>query len=177
MIDPSHYTNSERFTIRLDELELALKYPTEVSLNCLSGAEDLSSIIGKCIVANGCFDILHPGHLSLLAYLDTIGYRRGLRPIVALNSDKSVRAIKGLGRPIVPEESRSRLINSLKWPFTVVTFDEETPQRLMDLLQPKVVLKGSEYPTDSVVRWKDSEVLTVEMVPRWSTTGIMGDTR
>lgn len=165
MIGPEEYTRTERYTIHLDELE---KDWTHL---------ELSKFRGKCIVANGCFDILHPGHISLLAQLDTIAYRSGFRPIVAMNSDVSVRRLKGDRRPIVPQESRALLINNLKWPFTVVLFDEETPQRLMDLLQPAIVVKGAEYPLSSVVKWKDSEVVTVEMVSRWSTTKIVGDTR
>jgi D-beta-D-heptose 7-phosphate kinase/D-beta-D-heptose 1-phosphate adenosyltransferase len=156
---------SERFTINLDELE----FNGEAGL--------LTNVRGRCIVANGCFDIIHPGHLSLLASLDTLAYQMKLRPIVAMNSDASVRRLKGDARPIVPQESRSLLINSLKWPLTVVLFDEDTPQRLMDVLQPAAVLKGSEYPKEAVIRWRDSQVVTVDMVPGWSTSRIVGDTR
>lgn len=137
----------------------------------------------RCIVANGCFDVLHPGHLSLLAHLDTIAYERRLRPIVALNSDASIRRLKGGGRPVVQQEARSLLINNLKWPLTVVIFDEDTPQRLMDLLWPAVVLKGAEYATTDVVRFMGgphtpaSEVITVPMLADWSTSRILGDTR
>lgn len=158
---------SERFTVRLEELLTAESHAQQF----------LADVQGKCIVANGCFDILHPGHLSLLASLDTIAYQMKLRPIVAINSDLSVRRLKGQGRPVVPEDVRATLINSLKWPLTVVIFSEDTPQFLMDTLQPRAVLKGSEYPTDTVVRWKHSVVVTVPMVPRWSTTKIIGDTR
>ncbi len=154
---------SERFTVHLDEM--------------IASFEPYERWVGNCIVANGCFDILHPGHLSLLATLDTVAYQRKLRPLVAFNSDASVTRLKGPRRPIVTQESRSALLNNLKWPLTVVIFDEDTPQRLMDILKPRVVLKGSEYPEDLVVRWKDSEVLTVPMVPRWSTSRIVGDTR
>ncbi len=164
---------SERFIVHLDDLE-----PTDG----LTYAETKSFVsigipIGKCIVANGCFDILHPGHMSLLASLDTIAYQKGLRPVIAINSDTSVARLKGSNRPIVPQESRATLLSNLKWPFTVVIFDEDTPQRLMDLLRPAFVIKGDEYTASSVIRWKDSEVLTVGMVPRWSTTKIVGDTR
>lgn len=133
--------------------------------------------VGRCAVANGCFDVLHPGHLSLLAHLDTVAYQRKLRPLILMNSDYSVKRLKGERRPIVPQESRACLLNLLKWPLTVVIFDEDTPQRAMDLLQPVVVVKGDEYPKDAVIRWKDSEVVSVPMVPRWSTSGIVGDTR
>ncbi len=162
---------SERFTVHLDEL-----HPT--TGNTLAEARGTVGIpIGGCIVANGCFDILHPGHLRLLATLDTLAYQMRLRPVVAINSDESVRRLKGFERPVVPQESRSVLINNLKWPFTVVIFDEDTPQRLMDLLRPAAVVKGSEYPPESVVKWKDSLVITVGMIPHWSTTEIVGNTR
>jgi len=162
---------SERLTVHLDDWGRGL--------GTLWGPSDLSleRLRGRTIVANGCFDGLHPGHLSLLASLDTIAYRMKLRPIVALNSDASVRLNKGPSRPVWPQEVRSTLINHMKWPLTVVIFDEKTPQRLMDMLQPAAVLKGSEYTKESVIRWKDSEVLTVDMLGEWSTSRILGDTR
>lgn len=161
---------SERFTVHLEEVI--------ESILCDSPREQpYDKWVGACAVANGCFDTLHKGHLSLLATLDTVAYKEGLRPIVAVNSDESVRRLKGSSRPYVPLESRAALLNCLKWPLTVVVFDEDTPQRLMDVLKPRIVVKGSEYPQDSVVRWKESRVVSVEMVPGWSTTGILGDTR
>lgn len=162
---------SERITVHLDDWGRGL--------GRLWGPSDLSleRLRGRTIVANGCFDGLHPGHLSLLATLDTAAYQMKLRPIVAINSDESIRRLKGDRRPIWPQEVRSTLINHLKWPFTVVVFDEDTPQRLMDVIQPAAVLKGAEYAPDSVVRWKDSQVITVDMVGSWSTSRIMGDTR
>lgn len=132
---------------------------------------------GRCAVTNGCFDILHPGHLYVLANLDTEAYRRGLRPIVALNSDVSVRSLKGSERPHVPQDARAMLINYLKWPFTVVLFDEETPQRLMDFLRPQLVIKGGDYDSKTVVKWEYSDVLIVPTRQGWSTTKILGDTR
>lgn len=170
---------SERVTLHLDDWcgERWRQFDTVPLSVGRTAWDDIFRCMGRLAVANGCFDILHPGHLSLLANLDTIAYQRKLRPIVAINSDASIRRIKGDRRPIVPQESRSALINSLKWPLTVIIFEEDTPERLMDILRPAVVVKGAEYPTESVVRWKDSEVVTVEMVSRWSTTAIVGDTR
>jgi D-beta-D-heptose 7-phosphate kinase/D-beta-D-heptose 1-phosphate adenosyltransferase len=134
----------------------------------------LDVLVNNCVVANGCFDLLHPGHLTLIQSLDTIAFQMRLVPVVALNSDASVRRIKGNGRPIVPQESRAALINNLRWPVTVVIFDEDDPQELMDLLRPRVVLKGSEYAKESVIRWSGSQVITVDMLPNWSTSGIIG---
>jgi D-beta-D-heptose 7-phosphate kinase/D-beta-D-heptose 1-phosphate adenosyltransferase len=88
-----------------------------------------------------------------------------------------VRRLKGSSRPVWSQDHRAKLINHLKWPLTVIIFDEDTPQRLMDLLKPPMVLKGSEYTKESVVRYKDSEVITVPMLGEWSTSGILGDTR
>jgi D-beta-D-heptose 7-phosphate kinase/D-beta-D-heptose 1-phosphate adenosyltransferase len=163
---------SERYAVHLNDLSLC---PNGFWLDF---ADDKTSIpVGKTVVANGCFDLLHPGHLSLLGWLDTIAYRKSLRPIIAINSDESVRRLKGQTRPKWPQEARAAFLTHLKWPFTVVIFDEDTPQRLMDLLKPAAVLKGSEYATESVVRWKDSEVITVPMLDGWSTSRIVGDTR
>jgi D-beta-D-heptose 7-phosphate kinase/D-beta-D-heptose 1-phosphate adenosyltransferase len=161
----------ERFTVRLDDLK-----PSDDGL-WLSSDRGQPIRVGRTLVANGCFDGMHPGHLSLFGWLDTYAYRLKLRPIVAINSDASVRFLKGPGRPAWPQEVRSAVINCLKWPLTVVIFDEATPQRLMDLLKPAAVLKGAEYPKENVVRWKDSEVLSVPMLDDWSTSRILGDTR
>lgn len=161
---------SERFTVHLDELAESLDSKVEFEM-------PYDRWVGACMVANGCFDGLHPGHLSLFAYLDAYAYRQRLRPLVAINSDASIRRLKGSGRPTWPQAVRATLINNLKWPLTVVIFDEDTPQRLMDLLKPRVVLKGSDYPKESVVRWKDSEVVSVPILDGWSTSKILGDTR
>lgn len=167
---------SERFSLTLEEVESRLRYDG-IRSDGLDDQDYWQRIVGNCMVANGCFDILHPGHISLLASLDTISYQEGLRPIVAMNSDESVARLKGPRRPAVPQESRAMLINYLKWPLTVVIFNEDSPQRLMDIFKPKIVLKGAEYTEESVVRWSGSRVMTVPMKPRWSTSSILGDTR
>jgi D-beta-D-heptose 7-phosphate kinase/D-beta-D-heptose 1-phosphate adenosyltransferase len=159
----------ERATYHLTDLRLSSELP-----GFMHWARHLEALAGRCVVANGCFDILHPGHLELLKGLSTVSFQMGLRPVVGLNSDSSVRALKGTGRPVVPQEARAALLNSLQWPLTVVIFDEETPQLLMDTLRPAVVVKGSEYTPDSVVRWSGSQVVTVDMVPKWSTSRIVG---
>lgn len=162
---------SERITVHLDDWSKGL--------GTLWGPSDLTleRLEGRTIVANGCFDILHPGHLSLLAQLDTLAFKLRLRPLIALNSDESVKLLKGPSRPIVPQQARAALLNNLKWPFTVVIFDEATPQRLMDTLKPLAVFKGAEYKNTSVIKWKDSFVEFAEMTSNWSTTKILGDTR
>lgn len=135
--------------------------------------EFLDLNVGRCAVTNGCFDVLHPGHLSLLSSFDYVARMYGLRPVVAINSDVSVRHLKGPSRPIVTQRARAELIVSLRWPFSVVIFDGPSPQELMDLLQPLVVVKGAEYRQEDVVRWRESRVITVPMEGTWSTTGVL----
>ncbi len=161
---------SERVTIHLDEIAKSIESTSDRE-------QPYDRWVGQCMVANGCFDGIHPGHLSLFAHLDDRSYRERLRPLVAINSDASVKRLKGSSRPVWSQEHRSKLINHLKWPLTVVIFDEDTPQRLMDLLKPRMVLKGGEYDPDTVVKWIGSEVITVPMVGNWSTSRILGDTR
>lgn len=162
---------SERAIVHLNDLRRLETY------DLIEGPGIISIPVGRSIVANGCFDMIHPGHLSLFGWLDTIAYKEGLRPIVAINSDASIRRLKGPERPKWPQHARATFLTHLKWPFTVIIFDEDTPQRLMDLLEPAMVLKGGQYPKESVVRWKDSEVATVPMLDGWSTSRMLGDTR
>ena len=162
---------SERAVVRLGELR------KNEGHGLLEAPEMVPIPIGRTAVANGCFDVPHPGHLSLFGHLDTIAYVRGLRPIIAINSDESVRRLKGSSRPVWPEGARAAYLSHMQWPFTVIIFDEDSPQRLMDLLQPAIVVKGAQYTKEDVVRWKDSEVVTVPMTSGWSTSRILGDTR
>jgi len=166
-------SQSERFTVHLDDLEVTTAKTYAETKSFVS----IGIPIGKTIVANGCFDMIHPGHLSLFGWLDTIAYQRNLRPIIAINSDESVRRLKGPMRPAWPSKARSAFLNHLKWPFTVVIFDEETPARLMETLRPVAVLKGGEYDPNTVVKWCGAEVITVPMLDGWSTSRILGDTR
>ncbi len=165
---------SERGVVWLDDLRRLETYDV---LEAPGISRIVSIPIGRTIVANGCFDMIHPGHLSLFGWLDTIAYKEGLRPIIAINSDESVRRLKGPTRPRWPVEARAAFLSHLKWPFTVIVFNEDTPQRLMDTLKPAMVVKGSEYTKESVVKWKDSEVVTVPMLDGWSTSRMLGDTR
>ncbi len=160
---------SERFTIHLNDLVTDSSY---------RGFEDVYAYgvnLTGCAVTNGCFDVFHFGHLSLLRDFAFIANRRNLQPVIALNSDVSIESIKGPARPVVKQFSRSSLLVSLEWPFIVVIFDEKTPQRLMDFLKPHVVVKGNEYSPESVIRYKDSEVVTFDMIPGFSTSAILGE--
>lgn len=98
-------------------------------------------------IANGCFDLLHPGHISLIRQ----AARSCDRLIMALNSDTSVRRLKGPTRPIQDEQSRAEVIGALKGVATVVLFDEDTPLELIEALQPDLLVKGADYAIGDVV--------------------------
>lgn len=93
------------------------------------------------VFTNGCFDLLHVGHVRLLAF----GRSLGDRLVVGLNSDESVRALKGVTRPIVPVDERRELLLALEAVDQVIVFDEETPLVLIAALRPELLVKGPDY--------------------------------
>ena len=101
----------------------------------------------RLVITNGCFDLLHVGHLALLHH----AARLGDVLLVAINSDASVRRLKGAGRPVVPEEGRARMIAALECVDAVVTFEEDTPLEVLKKLRPDVLVKGADYGLDQVV--------------------------
>jgi len=121
---------------------------------------------------NGCFDLLHPGHVSLLSQAK----RSADRLVVGLNSDLSVRRLKGPGRPVQGEVARAAVLASLKDVDAVVIFDQDTPLDLIAALKPDVLVKGADYTLDEVVgadsvqSW-GGRVLLARLVPAQSTTG------
>ena len=136
----------------------------------------------KIVFTNGCFDILHLGHIDYLAKAADLGTRL----IVAVNSDESVKRLgKGDSRPIQDERSRSMIIASLHVVDAVIVFNEDTPFEIIKLIQPDVLVKGADYDaaeTDpssrkyivgaDIVRAKGGLVATIEFLPGYSTTNI-----
>lgn len=99
------------------------------------------------VFTNGCFDLLHIGHIR---YLEAAkGY--GDKLIVAVNSDKSVRAIKGSKKPLVPQEERAELIAALSFVDSITVFDQSTPLELIEYLCPDVLVKGSDWAEDEII--------------------------
>ena len=96
---------------------------------------------------NGCFDVLHAGHLHLLEF----ARRHAGALVVGLNSDASVRRLKGAGRPIQPERERARVLGALEAVDAVVVFDEPTPLALILALRPDVLVKGADWAEDAIV--------------------------
>jgi D-beta-D-heptose 7-phosphate kinase / D-beta-D-heptose 1-phosphate adenosyltransferase len=113
----------------------------------------------KVAFTNGCFDLLHAGHASLLQFARS----KGDVLVVGLNSDRSVRALKGDGRPIVPQAERARLLAALEAVDYVVLFDHETPARLVRRVRPDVLIKGEDYRGKTVVGREDAG--RVELAP------------
>jgi D-beta-D-heptose 7-phosphate kinase/D-beta-D-heptose 1-phosphate adenosyltransferase len=101
----------------------------------------------RLVFTNGCFDLLHRGHAAYLNEASTLGERL----LVGLNSDASVRRLKGPGRPVLPVEDRAYLLASLRVVDAVVVFEEDTPSELIDELVPDVLVKGGDYSPDRVV--------------------------
>jgi len=132
----------------------------------------------EVVFTNGVFDLLHPGHVRYL----TEARRLGAALIVGLNSDRSVRAIKGPSRPVTPEAERAEIVAALASVDAAVIFDEETPHVLISRLQPDVLVKGADWPTDQivgrdVVEARRGRVVRIPLAPGYSTTAILARIR
>ncbi|MGH7809767.1 MAG: D-glycero-beta-D-manno-heptose 1-phosphate adenylyltransferase [Candidatus Binatia bacterium] len=111
---------------------------------------------GKAVVfTNGCFDLLHRGHVHLLQQAKAAGDLL----IVALNSDRSVKTIKGPARPILPEADRAELIGAMEMVDYIVIFDEPDPYKLIAAIQPTVLVKGGD--------WSETEIIGADLVGQW----------
>jgi D-beta-D-heptose 7-phosphate kinase/D-beta-D-heptose 1-phosphate adenosyltransferase len=124
--------------------------------------------------ANGCFDLLHPGHVALL----TAAAQACDRLVVALNSDASVRRLKGASRPVQGQDARAAVVGAVKGVDAVVLFEEDTPLRLIQALAPDVLIKGADYREEDVVgaevvKARGGRVLLVELEPGHSTTALV----
>ena len=128
----------------------------------------------RIVFTNGCFDLLHVGHLALLEQAK----REGDCLVVALNTDRSVRALKGASRPIISEDARARIVAALPCVDAVVLFDEETPLNLIRAVRPNVLVKGGDYAEEEVVGANDmkswgGKVTLIPIVEGSSTTAIL----
>jgi rfaE bifunctional protein nucleotidyltransferase chain/domain len=127
----------------------------------------------KIVFTNGCFDLLHLGHIDYLTKAKDLGDIL----IIGVNTDDSVRRLKGDTRPITDENSRSTIIASLQFVSAVVLFDEDTPFELIRQVQPDVLVKGSDYkPEDivgfDIVKAKGGEIVTIDFLKGYSTSVI-----
>ena len=120
----------------------------------------------KLVFTNGCFDIIHRGHIELLKYAKSCGDRL----VVGLNSDNSVKSLKGETRPIQGQDDRKAILEAIRWVDEVVIFNEMTPINLIKSLTPDIIVKGGDYKVDEVVGHKIAEVKIFELIDGLSTT-------
>jgi rfaE bifunctional protein nucleotidyltransferase chain/domain len=145
------------------------------------GREDLAKAVGKAraegqvvVFTNGCFDIIHRGHTQYLAEAKALGDML----VVGVNTDRSVRALKGMTRPIVPEDDRAHVVAALSSVDLVCLFDEDTPLELISAVVPDVLVKGAGYERDTIVgadlvEEHGGKVVAVEELNGRSTRGII----
>jgi rfaE bifunctional protein nucleotidyltransferase chain/domain len=128
----------------------------------------------RIVFTNGCFDVLHPGHLQLLAEAAS----HGDVLVVGINSDRSVGRLKGPDRPVFPQDERAEVLSALEMVDLVCVFDEDTPLDAIETLRPDVLVKGADWEGD-IVGQKEVEgwggrVVVVGLVKGQSTTGVLG---
>tara|TARA_R110002073_G_scaffold202932_5_gene362510 strand:+ start:716 stop:1108 length:393 start_codon:yes stop_codon:yes gene_type:complete len=124
------------------------------------------------VFTNGCFDILHRGHLELFKYCKSMGH-----VIVGLNSDDSVRRLKGTERPINTEKDRKFILESIKYIDEVLIFNEDTPYELIKHVKPSIIVKGGDYTESTVVGADLAEVKIFKFIDGYSTTKIIERSR
>lgn len=127
----------------------------------------------KIVFTNGCFDLLHFGHIDYLSKAASMGDVL----VVGLNTDASVSRLKGPHRPINDENSRLHIMASLFFVSAVVLFDEPTPYELIKMVQPDILVKGGDYKVEEIVGYdivkaKGGEICTIEFVPGFSTSAM-----
>jgi D-glycero-beta-D-manno-heptose 1-phosphate adenylyltransferase len=126
------------------------------------------------VFTNGCFDVLHSGHIQYLAQASAMGDCL----VIGLNSDASVKKIKGPSRPYIDEKARALILAALGFVCAVVLFDEETPYNLIKKIQPHLLVKGGDYKVEDIVGYdivkaKGGQVLTLPFVEGYSSTDII----
>jgi len=165
-----------------NEIRAALADPHLVAASKLKTVQEMDSILEehrhrgeKIVFTNGCFDLIHGGHIAYLRY----SRAQGDALIVGLNSDRSVRALKGSGRPIQSQEERAMVLASLADVSYVVVFDEKTPLKLIKKLKPDVLVKGADWRDKGVVgsefvKGRGGKVVFAPFVEGLSTTDVIG---
>ena len=171
--------------ISLDQLHMALRLSEEGSFHKLFNLADASVQMSswraageRIVFTNGCFDLLHSGHIKLLH----AAAQEGSKLVVGLNSDSSVRRLKGPARPILEQEERASILAALECVDMVVIFEEETPLNLIRSLRPDVLVKGSDYSRETVVGYElveswGGKVVLVPLAEGLSTTNIVRSIR
>ena len=171
-------------TVPIPQADLIEALATQKNSEQANKICDLDQLIAKVhtwkkdnesiVFTNGCFDLLHAGHVT---YLEA-AKKRGDKLILGLNTDRSVSALKGPTRPVVPENDRARVLAALESVDAVILFDEDTPLELIKTIQPNIIAKGSDYSADQVVGGKEvlswgGEIALIDLVEGRSTSNII----
>ena len=128
----------------------------------------------RIVFTNGCFDLLHPGHILTLERARSLGDAL----IVGVNSDRSVREMKGAGRPLVPEQERAEVLSALECVDAVVIFDQATPREMVAALLPDVLVKGGDWSSDRIIGREEVEgaggkVVSIPVLAGHSTSAMV----
>lgn len=128
----------------------------------------------KIVFTNGCFDIVHKGHIEYLASAATLGTKL----VIGLNTDISVKRLKGETRPVNDEQARALILSALIFVDQVILFNEDTPYELIKFIQPDILVKGSDYKPEDIVGYdivknKGGKIITIDLTPGFSTTSIL----
>lgn len=124
------------------------------------------------VFTNGCFDILHRGHIELLSYCKSLG-----DVIVGLNSDESIKRLKGEGRPTNTASDRQRILEALRYVDKVIVFEEDSPYNLIRRISPDLIVKGGDYAAKDVVGGDICKVQIFENLDGYSTTNVINRIR
>ena len=153
--------------------KLSEKFHTKESLKTLLNEWNIET--NKIVFTNGCFDILHRGHVEYLSHARDLGDKL----ILGLNTDASVKRLgKSPERPINSQETRAIILAALECVDAIILFDEDTPLELIDFVQPDVLVKGSDYKAEDIVGYdivtaKGGQVITIQLVDGFSTTKLI----
>ena len=128
----------------------------------------------KIVFTNGCFDILHPGHIHILDQAKSYGDRL----IVGLNSDESIKRLKGPTRPKVSQKDRLRILSSIKFVDYAILFEEDTPLKLIKKIKPNILVKGGDYNSDDIVgsefvKSNGGEIKIVQLLEGYSSSSLI----
>lgn len=158
-----------------------MDYLSYINSKIVKNKEDIHNILSqwqfqseKIIFTNGCFDIVHRGHVEYLAQAASLGSKL----VIGLNTDDSVRRLKGECRPINDEYARALLLASFVFVDKVIFFGEDTPLELIRYVQPDILVKGGDYKPESIVGYdivkaKGGEIATIDFVKGFSSTSIL----
>lgn len=135
------------YTLHYEDILQAYKF---IFNNKVIQLEDIQKIQKPLLITNGCFDILHEGHISLLEYCKSLAGNK-YEVVLALNSDTSIKRLKGNNRPICSLQTRLAVLNSLKQIDWIVVFEEDTPEQILKTLKPDILVKGGDYKIENII--------------------------